>query len=213
VDNAVPAEYFEAAKKAGVDVHKWLEQEAAKQKVGAHGLLALDWFNGNRSVLVDAELTGLLIGMTIATKAHEMYRALLEATAYGTRKIIESFESNGVPVKKLVAAGGLPAKNPLMMQIYADVCQKDLHILHSEQGPALGAAMHAAVAAGAYKDIEEAAKHMGGLSETVYKPVPENVKVYDGLYKDYVYLHDLFGRSKASEVGGVMKRLRSLRHG
>ncbi len=213
VDNAVPAEYFDAAKKANVDVHKYLEQEAAKQKVGAHGLLALDWFNGNRSVLVDAELTGLLVGMTIATTAPEMYRALLEATAYGTRKIIESFESNDVPVKKLVAAGGLPAKNPLMMQIYADVCQKDLHILHSEQGPALGAAMHAAVAAGAYKDIEHAAKHMGGLSETVYKPIPENMKVYDKLYKDYVYLHDLFGRSKASEVGGVMKRLRALRHG
>jgi L-ribulokinase len=213
VDNAVPAEYFEAAKKANVDVHKYLEQEAAKQKVGAHGLLALDWFNGNRSVLVDAELTGLMVGMTIATTAPEMYKALLEATAYGTRKIIESFESNGVPVKKLVAAGGLPAKNPLMMQIYADVCNKDLHILHSEQGPALGAAMHAAVAAGAYKDIEEAAKHMGRLSETVYKPISENVKVYDGLYKDYVYLHDLFGRSKASEVGGVMKRLRALRHG
>jgi L-ribulokinase len=212
VDNAVPTEYFEAAKKANVDVHKYLEQEAAKQKPGAHGLLALDWFNGNRSVLVDAELTGLLVGMTIATTAPEMYRALLEATAYGTRKIIESFESNDVPVKKLVAAGGLPAKNPLMMQIYADVCQKDLHILHSEQGPALGAAMHAAVAAGAYKDIEQAAKHMGRLSETVYTPIPENVKVYDMLYKDYLYLHDLFGRSKASEVGGVMKRLRALRH-
>ncbi|MGL4608940.1 MAG: ribulokinase [Trueperaceae bacterium] len=213
VDNAVGKEHFDAAKKAGVDVHKYLEQEAAKQKVGAHGLLALDWFNGNRSVLVDAELTGLMVGMTIATTAPEMYRALLEATAYGTRKIIEAFESNDVPVKKLVAAGGLPAKNPLMMQIYADVCQKDLHILHSEQGPALGAAMHAAVAAGAYKDIEEAAKHMGKLSETVYKPIAENVNIYDGLYKDYVYLHDLFGRSKSNEVGGVMKRLRSLRHG
>jgi L-ribulokinase len=212
VDNAVGQEHFDAAKKNNVDVHKYLEQEAAKQKVGAHGLLALDWFNGNRSVLVDAELSGMMIGMTIATTAPEMYRALLEATAYGTRKIIESFESNGVPVKKLVAAGGLPAKNPLMMQIYADVCQKDLHILHSEQGPALGAAMHAAVAAGAYKDIEHAAKHMGKLSETVYKPIAENVKIYDGLYKDYVYLHDLFGRSKAGEVGGVMKRLRGLRH-
>lgn len=213
VDNAVGQEYFEAAKKAGVDVHKYLEQEAAKQKPGAHGLLALDWFNGNRSVLVDAELSGMMIGMTIATTAPEMYRALLEATAYGTRKIIESFESNGVSVKKLVAAGGLPAKNPLMMQIYADVCQKDLYVIHSEQGPALGAAMHAAVAAGAYKDIEQAAKHMGRLSETVYKPIPENVKVYEMLYKNYLYLHDLFGRSKAGEVGGVMKRLRGLRNG
>ena len=213
VDNAVPAEYFEAAKKAAVNVHKYLEQEAAKQRVGEHGLLALDWFNGNRSVLVDAELSGLFIGMTIATKAPDMYRALLEATAYGTRKIIESFESNGVPVNKLIAAGGLPGRNPLMMQIYADVCKKDLHIIQSEQGPALGAAMHAAVAAGAYKDIEHAAKHMGNLSEKVYKPNAENSKVYDQLYKDYIYLHDLFGRSKASEVGGVMKRLRGLRHG
>ena len=212
VDNAVPAGYFEAANKAGVNVHKYLEQEAAKQGVGEHGLLALDWFNGNRSVLVDAELSGLFIGMTLATKAPDMYRALLEATAYGTRKIIESFESNGVPVNKLIAAGGLPGRNPLMMQIYADVCKKDLHIIQSEQGPALGAAMHAAVAAGAYKDIQEAAKHMGNLSEKVYKPIAENVKVYDQLYKDYIYLHDLFGRSKSSEVGGVMKRLRALRH-
>jgi L-ribulokinase len=213
VDNAVPAEYFEAAQKAGVNVHKYLEQEAARQRVGEHGLLALDWFNGNRSVLVDAELSGLFIGMTLATKAPDMYRALLEATAYGTRKIIESFEGSGVPVNKLIAAGGLPGRNPLMMQIYADVCKKDLHIIQSEQGPALGAAMHAAVAAGEYKDIQEAAKHMGNLSEKVYKPIAENSTVYDQLYKDYIYLHDLFGRSSASEVGGVMKRLRSLRHG
>jgi L-ribulokinase len=212
VDNAVPAEYFKAAKKAGVNVHKYLELEAAKQKAGAHGLLALDWFNGNRSVLVDAELSGMMVGMTLATKAPEMYRALLEATAFGTRKIIEAFESNKVPVKKLIAAGGLPGRNPLMMQIYADVCQRDLHIIQSEQGPALGAAMHAAVAAGAYKNIEEAAKRMGRLSKKVYKPISKNVKVYDQLYKDYVYLHDLFGRSKASEAGGVMKRLRALRH-
>lgn len=212
VDNAVPAEYIEAAQKAGVNVHKYLEQEAAKQAVGEHGLLALDWFNGNRSVLVDAELSGLFIGMTLATRAPDMYRALLEATAYGTRKIIESFENSSVPVNKLIAAGGLPGRNPLMMQIYADVCKKDLYIIQSEQGPALGAAMHAAVAAGAYKDIEEAAKYMGRLSEKVYKPIAEHSNVYDQLYKDYIYLHDLFGRSSASEVGGVMKRLRSLRH-
>ena len=211
VNNCVPPHYTEKAAAAGVDIHSFLADEAAAQRPGEHGLLALDWFNGNRSVLVDAELSGLLVGMTLATRAPDIYRALLESTAYSKRIIIETFENSGVPVTKIIAAGGLPAKNPLMMQIYADVCDRDIFVIGSEQGPALGSALHAAVAAGAYADIGEAAHKMGSLSEVVYQPIPENVGLYNQLYADYCYLHDLFGRSSAREPGGVMKRLRELR--
>jgi L-ribulokinase len=211
VENGVPPEYHQRAKSQGLDLHSYLAQEATQQRPGEHGLLALDWFNGNRSVLVDAELSGLIVGMTLATTAPDIYRALLESTAYGTRVIIEAFEQSGLPVKRLVAAGGLPSKNPLMMQIYADVCNREINLIKSEQGPALGAAMHAAVAAGAYPDIAAAAKQMGGLSDKVYRPIPEHARIYEPLYQDYRYLHDLFGRSRRDEPGGVMKRLRELR--
>ncbi|CAA9563043.1 MAG: Ribulokinase [uncultured Truepera sp.] len=213
VKHNVPPEYVQKAADAGRDLHSFLASEAAAQRPGEHGLLVLDWFNGNRSVLVDAELSGLTLGMTLSTRAPDLYRALLEATAYSKRLIIETFERSGVPVTKLIAAGGLPAKNPLMMQIYADVCNREIFVIGSEQGPALGSAMHAAVAAGVHADIAEAAAKMGGLSDVVYRPIPENVGVYDQLYADYLYLHDLFGRSTAEEPGGVMKRLRRLREG
>jgi len=210
LENGVPPEYHEAAARKGIGLHALLEQEARTQRPGEHGLLALDWFNGNRSILVDAELGGLLVGMTLATRPPDIYRALLEATAYGTRLIIETLENGGVPVTRLVAAGGLPAKNPLMMQIYADVLGRELNVIGSEQGPALGSAMHAAVAAGAYRDIREAAEHMGSLAPTTYAPVAEHKAVYDRLYADYLFLHDTFGRAADDEPGGVMKRLRRL---
>ena len=213
VNQGVPLEYTQKAEATGVDLHRFLADKAAAQRPGEHGLLALDWWNGNRSVLVDADLSGLLIGMTLATRAPDIYRALLESTAYSKRIIIETFERSGVPVTKLIAAGGLPGKNPLLLQIYADVCNRDIFVIGSEQGPALGSAMHAAVAAGAYPDIAEAAQKMGRLSDTVFRPIPENVTLYDQLYADYCYLHDLFGRSTAQAPGGVMKRLRKLRGG
>jgi len=210
LDNGVPPEYHERAAREGASLHALLEREASAQRPGEHGLLALDWLNGNRSVLVDAELGGLLVGMTLATRPPDIYRALLEATAYGTRLIVETLEKGGVPVTRLVAAGGLPAKNPLMMQIYADVLGRELHVIGSEQGPALGSAMHAAVAAGSYADISEAARKMGWLAPDAYRPVPEHTAVYDRLYADYLYLHDTFGRSGPDDPGGVMKRLRRL---
>ena len=213
VEHNVPLEYVQKAEAAGTDVHRLLADEAGLQRPGEHGLLALDWWNGNRSVLVDADLSGLLVGMTLATRAPDIYRALLEATAYSKRLIVETFEGSGVPITKIIAAGGLPAKNPLMMQIYADVLGRDIFVIGSEQGPALGSAMHAAVAAGAYPDIGAAAQKMGRLSDVSYQPNPENVAVYGELYRDYCYLHDLFGRSTAQEPGGVMKRLRKLRSG
>jgi L-ribulokinase len=209
VNNAVPPEYHEAAKAAGMDLHQYLEQEAAKQKVGEHGLLALDWWNGNRSTLVDVDLTGLLIGATLATRAPDIYRALIESTAFGTRTIIESFEARGVEIKELVAAGGLPDKNALLRQIYADVTGRPLKLAGSGQAPALGSAMHAAVAAGVYPDIHAAADKMGKLKDEVVQPIPENTAIYDQLYADYKTLYDYFGRG----ANDVMKRLKALRHG
>lgn len=211
VEHAVPSETRAAAEAAGLDVHGYLTREASAQRPGEHGLLALDWLNGNRSVLVDVDLSGMIVGLTLATRPADIYRALIEATAYGQRVIVDAFETSGVPVRTLVAAGGLPGKNPLMMQIYADVLGRAIHLVASTQAPALGSAMHAAVAAGAYPDIAAAAAAMGRLGDTVYEPIPEHVATYEQLYRDYRYLHDLFGRSTRDQPGGVMKRLRALR--
>jgi L-ribulokinase len=207
VDNAVPPEYHDAARAAGVDLHKYLELEAAKQRPGESGLLALDWWNGNRSTLVDVDLTGLLIGATLATRAPEIYRALIEATAFGTRTIIEAFEQRDLPVNELVAAGGLPEKNPLLIQIYADVTGKPIYLGGSPQAPALGSAMHAAVAAGIYPTIDAAARVMGKLKDQVVRPTPENRTAYERLYADYTTLYDYFGRG----ANDVMKRLKAMR--
>jgi L-ribulokinase len=208
VDNGVPPEYHVAAEAAGMDLHAYLEAEAAKQKPGEHGLLALDWWNGNRSVLVDVDLSGLLVGATLATRVPDIYRALIESTAYGTRVIVEAFENNGVPIHELVAAGGLPDKNRLLMQIYADVTGREISMIDSGQGPALGSAIHAAVAAGVYPDIQAAAAKMGKLKPDTFKPIPQNQAVYDQLYAEYVRLHDYFGRGE----NDVMKRLRAIRN-
>ncbi|HVO41434.1 MAG TPA: ribulokinase [Aggregatilineales bacterium] len=207
VDNAVPPEYHEAAKVAKMDLHGYLESEAAKQKPGEAGLLALDWWNGNRSTLVDADLTGLLIGATLGTRAPDIYRALIEATAFGTRTIIESFEQRGIPVNQLVAAGGLPDKNKLLVQIYADVTGKPMYFSGSAQASALGTAMHAAVAAGVYPDIHAAAEKMGKLKDEVVQPIAEHKPIYDRLYADYKTLYDYFGRG----TNDVMKRLKQIK--
>ena len=213
VDNAVPPEYHAMAAERGVDLHKLLEEEAARLAPGESGLLALDWLNGNRSTLVDVDLTGILLGLTLATKAPEIYRALIESTAYGTRVIIEAFESNGVAVNELVAGGGLPEKNKLLMQIYADVTGREIKVVGSAQAPAVGAAMHGAVAAGkaagGYDNIVEAAQKMASLKDEVFRPIPEHKAVYDKLYAEYVRLYDYFGRGE----NNVMKTLKSIRAG
>mgnify|MGYP001255383300 FL=1 len=211
VEEAVPAYVKEAAEREGVGVHEWLEARAAKLKPGESGLIALDWWNGNRSVLVDADLTGVIVGMTLLTKPEEIYRALLEATAFGTRKIVEAFDESGVAVKELYACGGLPQKNRLLMQIYADVTNREIKVAASKQTPAVGAAMFAAVAAGSaaggYDSIVEAAKKMARVREESFKPIPENAAIYDRLYKEYTALHDYFGRG----ANDVMKRLKALK--
>jgi L-ribulokinase len=210
-ENCTPAGYYDEARQRGLQLHKLLEEKAALQKPGEHGLIALDWWNGNRSVLVDADLTGLLIGATLATRPEDIYRALIEATAYGTRLIIDTFQGHGVPVNGIVACGGLPERNPLLMQIYADVTGREIKMTASSQTPALGSAMHAAVAAGSaaggYARIEDAAARMAHIKEDSYKPVPAHQAVYDQLYTEYVRLHDTFGRG----MNDVMKRLKTLK--
>jgi L-ribulokinase len=210
-DRAVPPAYHALARDRRMTVHEVLAEEAAKLLPGETGLLALDWWNGNRSILVDVDLTGLLVGATLATDAAAIYRALIEATAFGTRVIVDAFRTAGVAVDDLVACGGLPARNPFLMQTYADVTGLEISIAGSSQTPALGAAMFAAVAAGptcgGYSSIVDAASRMAHLAEVVYRPTEAHRATYDVLYGEYLRLHDHFGRAP----DGVMKTLTRLR--
>jgi L-ribulokinase len=208
VNHSVPAYVANGARKAGLTVYKLLESQAASLKPGESGLLALDWWNGNRSILVDAHLTGLLVGATLATRPHEIYRALIEATAFGTRKIIEAFTEKGIAIEELYACGGLAQKNSLLMQIYADVTGRPIKVAESEETCALGAAMHAAVAAGFYPDIHAAAKKMARIRKKVYRPNRRVKALYDCLYGEYTRLHDLFGRDPTSTMK-VLRRLKA----
>lgn len=211
VDNCVPASYAAEALQRKIDIHQLLEEKAARLQPGESGLLALDWWNGNRSVLVDVDLTGMLLGATLATKPEEIYRALIEATAFGTRVIVDSFQGNGVPIHELVACGGLPEKNKLLMQIYADVTGCEIKVTASKQTPALGSAMFGAVAAGksagGYDSIYDAAQVMAHLKPESFKPIPENRVVYAKLFAEYLRLHDYFGRGG----NNVMKTLKKIK--
>jgi len=211
VNNCVPASVAEQAAKAGANVHGVLSEQAAQLQPGESGVLCLDWWNGNRSILVDADLTGLMVGMTLTTTPAEMYRAVLESTAFGTYKIIKQMEQGGVPTTELYACGGLPSKNPLVMQIYADVTNREIKVSASDQTVALGSAMWGAVAAGAkaggYDNVTDAAAKMARLRDEVYTPNPEAHAMYEKLFAEYERLHDLFGR------GGddVMKNLKDIK--
>ncbi|MHB0857243.1 MAG: ribulokinase [Anaerolineae bacterium] len=211
VENCAPLAYQVEAEGRNQNLYQYLEDRANALKPGESGLVALDWWNGNRSVLVDVDLTGMLIGATLATKPEEIYRALIEATAYGTRVIIEAFEDNGVAVNNLVAAGGLPERSKMLMQIYADVTGREIRVIGTAQAGGLGSAMHGAVAAGAaaggYDSIEQAAAKMGKLADTKYVPIPEHTAMYDQLYAEYITLHDYFGRGE----NDVMKRLKAIK--
>lgn len=189
----------------GTDGHERLTELAERQAVGAHGLVALDWFGGNRSVLVDHDLSGVIVGQTLATRPEDVYRALIESTAYGARMIVETFEKSGVPVEEFVVAGGL-LKNRFLMQVYADVLRRPLSVIGSDQGPALGSAVHAAVAAGAYPGIEEAAAAMGKRTRAAYVPDEARADAYDRLYAQYRELHDHFGD------GRMLHTLRAIRN-
>lgn len=209
--HCVPAHEREEAEAQGLDIFEYMTRKADALQPGQSGLIALDWWNGNRSVLVDADLTGLILGCTLATRPEEMYRALVEATAYGTRMIIDTFAENGVSIDALYACGGIAEKNPMIMQIYADVMNREIRISDSPQAPALGSAIFGAVAAGAkaggYDTVKDASNVMAKVREQSYTPVPAHAKVYDKLYTEYKTLHDYFGRGE----NAVMKRLKRLK--
>ena len=205
--NGLTAQLADEAASRNISPEDLLTEKAAALKPGESGLLALDWWNGCRSTLMDADLSGLLVGYSLTTRPEEIYRALIEATAFGTRAIIETFESQDVSVEDIVACGGLAEKSPLVVQIFADVTGRTIRLPRSFQASGLGAAIHGAVAAGHYPDFQTAVSQMGGLQEKAYEPDADAGRVYDQLYADYRRLHDHFGR------GGddIMKRLKALR--
>lgn len=192
----------------GGDLYQKLEKEVAARPAGAGGLLALDWNNGNRTILVDPMLTGLMVGTTLQTSRAEIYRALVEATAFGARAIIERIEEFGVPVRRIVCAGGLAEKSPMLMQIYADVTGRSMRVAGSSQACALGAAVAAAVVGGVFRDFPSAQKAMTSLKPVEYKPRTKERKTYDRLYRLYRDLHDAFGGvNREADLGRVMKEL------
>lgn len=228
VDGSVLPGFFglEAGQSAVGDIFNWfinyikpenknhidLTEKAVKLKPGQSGLLALDWNNGNRTVLVDQRLTGLLLGQTLHTKPEEIYRALIEATAFGALTIINRFEEYGVYIKEVINCGGIAEKNSMLMQIYADVTGREMKVSRSAQTCALGSAIAAAVVAGkekgGYDNFADAAKAMAGVKEITYKPTPESQKVYAQIYKLYMQVHDAFGTNNYNgNLGNVMKDL------
>jgi L-ribulokinase len=209
-ENLMTLDYVKEAQERGLSPLKLLIEKASRQAPGAHGLIALNWFNGNRNILVNANLSGAFIGMTLRTKPEDMLRALIEATAYGTRVIIENYREYGVNVNTFVAGGGIARKDPFTMQMFADILKMDIRIAGSTQIPALASGIYAAAvagkAAGGYDTLEEASAAMNSVSDLVYRPNPEASAVYDKLFAEYKLLHDYFGR------GGndVMMRLRDI---
>jgi L-ribulokinase len=201
----VPAEYKAEADARGETLHDVLSRKCADQPAGGHGLVALDWMGGNRSILVDHDLSGIIAGLTLATRPEEVYRALIEATAFGTRLIIETFEKAGIAIVEFIVAGGLK-RNALLLQIYADVLRRPISVAASDDAPALGSAIHAAVAAGAYADVHAASAAMGRVESGVYQPDDGNADVYDQLFAEYRQLHDTFGPD------GMLHRLRRIRN-
>jgi L-ribulokinase len=199
--------YVERLKPCGL-THAQLERKASELAPGESGLLALDWWNGSR-MLADADLSGVIFGLKLSTEPHEIYRALIESTAYGTRRIIEAFESKGVPINEVYACGGLAQKNPLLLQIYADVTGRTLKVAAAEQASALGAAIHGAVAAGVYKSLGEAARKMTRPPTRKFVPNKKASATYEELYAEYSRAHDQFGRDPNS----VLKRLKAIRAG
>jgi L-ribulokinase len=211
-EHGVPEYVHREARRRRARFESVLESRAAALQPGESGLVALDWWNGNRSVLVDVDLTGMMLGVTLATRAEEIYRALIEATAFGTRQIIQAFETRDIEVKNLVACGGLPEKNKLLMQIYADVTGREIKLATQLQTcSALGSALHGAVAAGrsggGYDSIFEAAERMARVQKLTFRPRPENHEIYSRLFREYQSLHDYFGRGS----NDVMKRLKALK--
>ena len=204
--------YVHKMKPGGGLDHAALDQEAMRLKPGESGLLALDWNNGNRTVLVDQQLTGMIMGLTLHTSPAEIFCALRKATAFGARTIRDRMVEYGVQIDRVINCGGISIKSPLLMQIYADVFNCPMYISASEQTCALGSAMAGAVVAGVFPDFGKAAEAMTGVRENFYTPIPENVAVYEKLFRLYKQLHDLFGTKEyADNQFNVMKELIAIR--
>jgi L-ribulokinase len=210
IGEGLPESYVAAARERGESPHEYLSARSAGQPVGAHGLVALDWMGGNRSILVDAALSGVIVGLTLATAPEDVYRALLESTAFGTRMIVDGYVASGVPVTEFIVAGGLK-RNRFLMQIYADVLRRPVSFASSDQAPALGSAIHAAVAAGVYPDVAAAAAAMGRVERAAVLPDPARADAYDELYAEYVVLHDYFS-GRGQGANNVLHRLRKRRN-
>lgn len=206
VKNSVPASYEAEAKEKGMGIHQLLTEKASKLAVGESGLLALDWFNGNRSILSDSDLRGMILGMTLRTRAEEIYRALIEATAYGTRMMFDNYIKHGMHVDRIIASGGIAEKNAMMMQIYADVLGRPITVSDATLSASRGSAIYAAVAGGAYADIHEAVSSLAVTTGKIYLPIEENVRKYARLYEEFSRLHDYFGRGE----NDVMHRLAAM---
>jgi len=209
--NALPADYEKEARKRKIDLFTLMEEKASVLEPAESGLIGLDWWNGNRSILVDSDLNGLILGYSLRTKPEEIYRALIEATIFGTRKIFETFIASGVPINEIIVTGGGPTKNDLLLTILANVTRMEIKVADSDYTSALGSAMYAAVAAGeergGYATIEEASKKMAHLKSKTYVPNNNDKKTYDRLYAEYTLLHDYFGYGH----NNAMKRLKNLR--
>ena len=207
----VPEKYYNEAKSRGMHIQQYLTSLAQTLRPGESGLMMLDWWNGNRSILTDYDLQGLMLGMTLQTRPEEIYRAMIEATAFGTRMIVHNFRAHGVAVEDFFATGGISRKNGMAMQIYADVLHMPVRVADTDQGPALGSAIFAAAAAGSarggYDTVAQAVAHMASARYTVYHPDAGSAEIYDRLYAEYARLHDYFGRGE----NDVMKRLKRIR--
>ena len=210
VEHCIPKQSHDAAAAEGLGIHAYLSREAGKLHPGESGLVFLDWWNGNRSILADAELTGVMLGLTLATRPAEIYRAALESTAFGTLKIIKQMEDGGLPIESIYACGGLPNSNPLCMQIFADVTGREIKIAASEQTVALGSAMFGACAAGkargGHDTIAEAARAMARVKAESYQPDAARNRIYGELFTEYEKLHDMLGR----DADGPMKAVRRI---
>ena len=203
VHGFVPEAYTAEAREQGVSIHKYLREKAERIPAGKSGLLVLDWFNGNRSVLADQDLSGAIVGLTLSTRPEQIYRAIIEAAAFSTRMIVDTFEDGGVKVGDIYASGGIALKDEMMMQIYADVLRRNIHVSSAKQAAALGSAIYAATVAGIYENIFDAINVMSADIYRTYTPIEENSRAYDKMFEEYRILHDYFGR------GGndVMKRI------
>ena len=206
-ENCTPAAYRQEADARGISLHQLLSEKAAALAPGENGLVALDWWNGVRSTLMDFDLSGLMVGLTLDTTPEALYRAMIESTAYGANRIIQSMEEAGVPIRAVYAAGGIPLKNPLLPQIYADVCNRDVYLVEQEHSGALGSAiLGAAAAGGGFCELSSLIERYRQPSRTVFHPVPEHAAVYGELYALYSQLYEEYGRKSP-----LMKQLKQIR--